>query len=155
MTTNQSTITGPNSRPTSLRAEALDREQHGEDRRSRSAGPATSRLGAATFSPSTAESTEIAGVMIAVAVEQGGAEHADRDQHRLHAAPLRTRRLRSSAASAMTPPSPSLSARMMKMTYLIETISVIVQKISEIDAEDIASVGLHRAVIEEKTVCSA
>jgi hypothetical protein len=31
----------------------------------------------------------------------------------------------------MIPPSPSLSARMTKLTYLIETISVIDQKISE------------------------
>jgi hypothetical protein len=31
----------------------------------------------------------------------------------------------------MIPPSPSLSARMMNVTYLIETISVIVQNTSE------------------------
>ena len=37
-----------------------------------------------------------------------------------------------SAISAMIPPSPSLSARMMKRTNLIETISVIDQKTSEI-----------------------
>jgi hypothetical protein len=36
-----------------------------------------------------------------------------------------------SATSAMMPPSPSLSARITNVTYLIETISVIVQKISE------------------------
>ena len=31
----------------------------------------------------------------------------------------------------MIPPSPSLSARMMNVTYLTETITVIAQKISE------------------------
>ena len=36
-----------------------------------------------------------------------------------------------SAASAITPPSPSLSARMTTLTYFIETISVIDQNISE------------------------
>ena len=36
-----------------------------------------------------------------------------------------------SAIRAMMPPSPSLSARMMKVTYLTETITVIDQKISE------------------------
>ena len=37
----------------------------------------------------------------------------------------------SSAISAMMPPSPSLSARMISVTYLIETITVIDQKTSE------------------------
>lgn len=37
----------------------------------------------------------------------------------------------SSAIRAMMPPSPSLSARMMKVTYLTETMLVIAQKISE------------------------
>ena len=35
------------------------------------------------------------------------------------------------AIRAMIPPSPSLSARMMNVTYLIETISVIAQNTSE------------------------
>ena len=39
---------------------------------------------------------------------------------------------RISAISAMIPPSPSLSARMISATYLIETISVIAQNTSEI-----------------------
>ncbi len=37
-----------------------------------------------------------------------------------------------SAVSAMMPPSPSLSARMMKVTYLTDTIIVIDQNTSEI-----------------------
>ncbi len=39
---------------------------------------------------------------------------------------------RISAISAMIPPSPSLSARMISSTYLIETITVTAQKTSEI-----------------------
>ena len=39
---------------------------------------------------------------------------------------------RISAISAMIPPSPSLSARMISVTYLIETITVTAQKTSEI-----------------------
>ena len=35
------------------------------------------------------------------------------------------------AIRAMMPPSPSLSARMMNVTYLTETMSVIAQKTSE------------------------
>ena len=38
---------------------------------------------------------------------------------------------RISAIRAMIPPSPSLSARMMKTTYLIETMTVTAQKTSE------------------------
>jgi hypothetical protein len=37
-----------------------------------------------------------------------------------------------SAVSAMIPPSPWLSARMMKITYLTDTIIVIAQNTSEI-----------------------
>ena len=43
----------------------------------------------------------------------------------------RRRRAWISAIRAMMPPSPSLSARMMKRTNSIETISVIDQKTSE------------------------
>jgi hypothetical protein len=39
---------------------------------------------------------------------------------------------RISAIRAMMPPSPSLSARMMNATYLIETMIVTAQKTSEI-----------------------
>ena len=39
---------------------------------------------------------------------------------------------RISAISAMIPPSPSLSARMISVTYLIETITVTAQNTSEI-----------------------
>ena len=71
-----------------------------------------------------------------VAVEERRAEHAERDQHelgprRVSSAPC------TSAIRARIPPSPSLSARMMKRTYSIETISVIDQKTSEIDAVDV------------------
>jgi hypothetical protein len=45
---------------------------------------------------------------------------------------LRTFAPPTSAVSAMIPPSPPLSARMMKLTYLTETIIVIDQKTSEI-----------------------
>ncbi len=45
---------------------------------------------------------------------------------------LFTRARWTSAVSAMMPPSPSLSARMMNVTYLTETTIVIDQKTSEI-----------------------
>ena len=56
----------------------------------------------------------------------------ERDERDLRAAAAAARRPWISAISAMIPPSPSLSARMMNVTYLIETMIVIAQKTSEI-----------------------
>ena len=126
---NHSAITGPNSRPTAPvpkrwianstvriasvigttsdssdgrhHLEALDRRQHRDRRRDHP-----------------------------VAVEQRRAEDAERDEHQLRRA-ARGRIPRTSAISAMIPPSPSLSARMISVTYLIETMSVIAQNTSE------------------------
>ena len=53
------------------------------------------------------------------------------------------------------PPSPSLSARMMKMTNSIETIRVIDQKTSEITPKTSPSVGFTAWWSAEKTVWSA
>src|SRR3954471_6905498 len=55
---------------------------------------------------------------------------------------------RTSAARAITPPSPSLSARRTNTTYLTDTMSVTDQKISEITPYTSAAVGAHRAVVD-------
>ena len=49
----------------------------------------------------------------------------------------------------MIPPSPSLSARMMNVTYLTETISVIAQKIERDDAVDLLAPGLEAVLGRE------
>ena len=67
----------------------------------------------------------------AVAVEQRRAEDAERDQRRLAPTAALAVARWTSAMRAMMPPSPSLSARMMNVTYLTETMSVIAQKTSE------------------------
>ena len=54
----------------------------------------------------------------------------------------------------MIPPSPSLSARMMKITNSIVTTRVIVQKTSEITPKTSLSVALTAKPSAEKTVCS-
>ena len=59
------------------------------------------------------------------------------------------------AISARIPPSPSLSARMMKRTNSTETISVTDQKTSEITPKTSASVALTAWWSAEKTVCNA
>ena len=114
-------------------------------RRCRSAGPRTapvritsaigttsdSRAGAADLEALDGREHRDRGRDHAVAVEQRGAEDAERDQRGLgraaRAAPARW----TSAIRAMMPPSPSLSARMMNVMYLIETMIVTAQKTSD------------------------
>src|SRR6266566_210153 len=62
---------------------------------------------------------------------------------------------RSSAASAITPPSPWLSARMMTLTYLTETTRVTDQNTSEMTPYTSPAVGWTFPWSREKTVCSA
>ena len=61
--TNQTIMIGPKTRPIARRAFALDHEQADEDD-DRGGTTNLSRLGAATVVPSTALSTEIAGVIM-------------------------------------------------------------------------------------------
>ncbi len=63
--------------------------------------------------------------------------------------------VRTSAASAMIPPSPSLSARRMNDTYFTDTTTVIDQKISDTTPYTSATVGLTAPSSIEKTVCTA
>jgi hypothetical protein len=88
------------------------------------------RPGAATSRPSTAPSTEIAGVITpspknseAPKMPRMPTTYAERD-------PLRSVRW-VSAISAMMPPSPSLSARMMMVTYFSVTTMFSAQNASE------------------------
>ncbi len=60
------------------RAVALDREQADQDGEAEGQD-VRPKAGVASFSPSTAESTEIAGVMIASPYEQGNTDHAKSD----------------------------------------------------------------------------
>ena len=55
----------------------------------------------------------------------------------------------------MIPPSPSLSARMMNVTYLIETTSVIDQNTSEMTPRRRPVVACTAPWSSEKTVCIA
>ena len=80
--------------------------------------------------PSTADKHRNGRGQHAVAIEQrqphqGG--HADRGLGRCASTGARC----ASAASAITPPSPLLSARMMKPTYLTVTTTTSAQKISD------------------------
>ena len=91
----------------------------------------------------------------AVAVEQRGAEDAERDQRHRGPRGWRDRAPWTSAIRAMMPPSPSLSARMMNVTYLIDTMIVTAQNTSEMHAVDRRLRVGTAPCSASKTVCSA
>ncbi len=127
---------GPNSPPDRAGAEPLDREEPDQDRHSvigTTSGQEEARRD--LESPRPRREHRDRRRDHAVAVEQRRAEDAERDQRR-HAWRRRCLRRSISATSAMMPPSPWLSARMMNATYLSETMIVSAQKISESDAVD-------------------
>ncbi len=88
------------------------------------------RPGFSTSRPSTAPSTEIAGVMSASQKKNAVPISAMATATRVHVLPVIRRRC-ASANKARMPPSPSLSARMMTVTYLRVTEMVRLQKISD------------------------
>ncbi len=64
MTTNQTSMTGPNSLPDLRRAAALDQKQPDDNHNRDRDDVGERKSGVATFKPSTAPSTEMAGVMM-------------------------------------------------------------------------------------------
>ena len=86
--------------------------------------------GAITSSPSIADSTEIAGV-ITPSPKNSEAPKMPRMPTAYAAREFFGRVRWASAISAMIPPSPSLSARMMMVTYLSVTTSISDQNTSE------------------------
>lgn len=87
--------------------------------------------GRTTSRPSTADMTEMAGV-ITLSPKNSDAPMTPRSMTTLQRLPPLGTPWRTSAASAMMPPSPSLSARSTKSTYLIVTMMVSDQNIQEI-----------------------
>ena len=81
----------------------------------------------ATCTPWTAPSTEIAGVIMPSPKNSA----APKIPSVTSSVPWTTLLRRSSAVSAMIPPSPRLCARMMKPAYLIDTMIIKAQKIRD------------------------
>src|SRR5665213_3684354 len=86
--------------------------------------------GFSTFSPSTEDSTEIAGVSMPSPKNKASPTTAADEMVVFNQRGSPGERC-ASEASAMTPPSPLLSARRMKMTYLIVTTMMSDHRISE------------------------
>ena len=87
--------------------------------------------GAATWTPSTAESTEMAGVIMLSPKNSEAPKIPSAASTTFARRPPGRARRRIKAISAMIPPSPSLSARITSMTYVMVTMIVTDQKISE------------------------
>ena len=87
--------------------------------------------GAATLTPSTAESTEMAGVIMLSPKNSEAPKIPSAARIAFARRPPGSARRRIKAISAMIPPSPSLSARITSRTYVTVTMIVTDQKISE------------------------
>ncbi len=102
------------------------------------------------FSPSRAESTEIAGVIAPSPYISAAPVNAENVTHLL-SLPLCT----SNDIRAMIPPSPLLSIRMAKMAYLTEVTRISVQMISDNKPRMTSGVGLspdNRSIVLTYTV---
>lgn len=145
ITTNQTTITGPNSRPTTAVPSRCSRKRPMMITAVIGSTMAPTD-GAATCAPSIAESTEIAGVIML------SPKNSDAPNTPSTASASATRRLlgaprRISVISAMIPPSPSLSARI--------TTATTAQKISETTPYTCSVVTWTRCGSDGlKTVCT-
>ncbi len=141
MTRNQTTITGPNIRPTA----AVPRRWVAKRTTMIAAVIGTIRCaseGWTTFSPSTAESTEIAGViMLSPKKSEAPKMPSATNAIFVRRPPGMPPRL-ISVISAMIPPSPSLSARITSSTYLRVTMIVTAQKISEMIPKTLSVLAL-------------
>ncbi len=119
MTTNHSSMTGPKSRPTFCVPNRC--ATNSTTRMPTPIGStALCTLGETTSMPSTADSTEMAGVMTLSPKNSAAPNMPSRTA--MATTRWAATRCRIRAASAMMPPSPSLSARSMNATYFTDTI---------------------------------
>ena len=94
---------------------------------------AASSPGSTTLSPSTADSTEIAGVIMLSPKNSDAPKTPSAARITVVRAPPGRRSRRTSVMSERMPPSPSLSARRTSVTYLTVTMIVTDHTISEIN----------------------
>ncbi len=130
ITVNHTSITGPNRRPTA----AVPTRWPANSSTMITAVIGTTRWpsdGCTTFSPSTADSTEIAGVIMLSPKNSEAPKMPSAASASFVRVPPGSLRRRISVISAMMPPSPSLSARITSSTYSSVTTIVIDQKINE------------------------
>lgn len=112
---NQTIITGPNSRPTV--AVPLRCTRNSSAMMTAAIGTTSSpSAGSTILSPSTADSTEIAGVIMLSPKNSEAPKMPTPDSTSAVRAPRCPLQRRSCVMSAMMPPSPSLSARMASST---------------------------------------
>jgi hypothetical protein len=111
--------------------------------------------GAATFTPSIADSTEMAGVIMLSPKNSEAPNTPSAASASFVRRPPGIPRRRINVINAMIPPSPSLSARMTSRTYVTVTMIVTDQKISEITPKMLsveAATGCGSSGL--KTVCT-
>lgn len=130
MAVNQRIITGPNTRPTA--AVPLRWTRKSTTMIAAVIGTtASSSDGSTTLSPSTAESTEIAGVIMLSPKNSDAPKTPSAARTTVVLRPRCEADRRSRVISAVMPPSPSLSARIASRTYVTRTMTTTDQKMSE------------------------
>ncbi len=139
MAVNHTTMTRPKTAPTRAVPRRWNMNSATRMRLDRMGTTQSGSCGAATPMPSTAPSTEMAGVMTPSPYSSAAPKSPKPTRRRR--APIRCRRGCSRASSAMIPPSPRLSACMMKARYLNDTTKLSDQKISESTPRTLADVG--------------
>ena len=108
--------------------------------------------GAAIFSPSTADNTEIAGVITLSPKNNAAPASPAITAHQRSRGRSRNARC-ASASSAMIPPSPLLCARMMNRTYFSDTTPTSDQNASDSTPSTLSAVGATPCL--PKASCSA
>ena len=152
-TMNQTSITGPNSQPTV----PVPRRCSANNPIRIAAAIGTTRLssdGCTISTPSTADRTEIAGVIIESPKNSEAPKIPSATSPDSHAAPEPLTRPSSRAISAMMPPSPSLSERITKTTYCTVTMITTAQNTSETTPNtEVGSTGTGRVALRLYTAC--
>ena len=101
-----------------------------------------------TAKPSTAEITEMAGVIIPSPMSIAAPITTTTTSHRIFAAP-KSLGGAASARSARIPPSPSLSTRINIVTYLMHTTTISAQQRSDTIPKMFSWVGSTLAVVKQ------
>jgi hypothetical protein len=139
MAVNQTIITRPNTAPTRAVPRRWNMNNATRIRLARMGITQSGRFGAAMLMPSTAPRTEIAGVITPSPYRRAAPNSPSPTSRRR--APSRCRRGWSRASKARMPPSPRLSACMMKVRYLNDTTKLSDQKINDSTPRTFAAVA--------------
>lgn len=148
---------GPEEAPAPNRANALGHKQAEDNKRGARHGPRF-EAGSTTFSPSTAERTEMAGVIMLSPKNRAAPKTPSDAKTSFVRVPSGTTCCLIRVISARMPPSPSLSARITSSTYFSVTIMVTDQSTMEIKPwrkSVVAAIGCGSSGLKIVELCTS